>query len=367
VYDIGRSKRADKAYGLGNVAIVPSKRTRDDSDVDLTWKIDAVSLDFPLVAAPMDSIMSPATVIQMGQLGGLGVLNLEGLWTRYQNPQPIFDQLAAVDDALAASQMMQRLYAAPIVPELVSARLAEITAAGVPVAAAVSQRNVRSLADRIAQAGIDLLVIRGTLVSAQHVSQTADSLDLYDFIHSIDSPVIVGGCANYHTAMHLMRAGAAGVLVGFGGGARHAIHDVLGIQVPMATAIADVAAARSDYLDESGGRYVQVIADGSIGGSGDIAKAIACGADAAMVGAPFARANQAPGQGYHWGPEAWHPSLPRGLRSHVDTIASLEEILHGPSSRSDGSMNLVGALRRTLASTGFTDVKSFQKAELILV
>ncbi len=367
MYDIGRSKRAEKAYGLDDVAIVPTKRTRDIDDVDLTWKIDAVDLKFPLIAAPMDSVMSPATVVEVGRLGGLGVLNLEGLWTRYEDPVPVFTELAAISDQLAATRKLQQVYAEPVKPELIDARLAEIRAAGVPFAGSLSPKHVRSLADRAVRGGLDFLIIRGTTVSAQHVSSRANSLDLTTFIHSLEVPVIVGGCANYHTAMHLMRAGAAGVLVGFGGGARRAIHQVLGIEVPMATAISDVAAARGDYLDESGGRYVAVIADGSIGGSGDVAKALACGADAAMVGVPFARAEEAPGKGYHWGPEAWHPTLSRGRRAHFDVVATLEEILVGPSSVADGSMNLVGALRRTLASTGFTDVKSFQKAELVLV
>jgi IMP dehydrogenase len=367
MYDIGRSKRAEKAFGLDDVAIVPSKRTRDIDDVDLSWRIDAVGLDFPLIAAPMDSIMSPATVIEVGRLGGLGVLNLEGLWTRYENPEPVFTELAAITDPLAATRKLQQVYAEPVKPILIDARLAEIRAAGVPFAGSLSPKHVRDYADKVVAGGADFLVVRGTTVSAQHVSSAADSLDLAHFIRTLDIPVIVGGCANYHTALHLMRAGAVGILVGFGGGARRATRRVLGIEVPMATAIADVAAARVDYLDESGGRYVAVIADGSIGGSGDIAKALACGADAAMVGLPFARAKQAPGRGYHWGPEAWHPTRSRGLRVHCDTNASLAEILVGPSSVADGSMNLVGALRRTLASTGYTDVKSFQKAELVLV
>jgi len=367
MYDIGRNKRAEKAYSLDDVAIVPTKRTRDIDDVDLTWKIDAVTLEFPLIAAPMDSVMSPATVIEVGRLGGLGVLNLEGLWTRYEDPGPIFDELAGLADPLVATRRLQQAYAEPIKPELIDARLGQIRAAGVPFAGSLSPKHVRAYADHVTKAGVDFLVIRGTTVSAQHVSETAASLDLTKYIHSLDVPVIVGGCANYYTALHLMRAGAAGILVGFGGGARRATRNVLGIEVPMATAISDAAAARGDYLDESGGRYVAVIADGSIAGSGDVAKALACGADAAMVGVPFARAVEAPGRGYHWGPEAWHPDLPRGLRRRFDTVATLEEILVGPSSIADGSMNLAGALRRTLASTGYTDVKSFQKAELILV
>ncbi|MDR0488063.1 MAG: GuaB3 family IMP dehydrogenase-related protein [Propionibacteriaceae bacterium] len=367
MYDIGRANLVAKAYDLEDVAIVPTKRARDIDDVDLTWKIDAVSLDYPLIAAPMDSVMSPATVITMGQLGGLGVLNLEGLWTRYEDPTSVFAKLAGITDPIEAVKTMQKVYAEPIKAELIDRRLSEIREAGVHFAGALSPKTVREYAPHVVKSGADFLVITGTSVSAQYVSSADDALDMKEFIHTLDIPVIVGGCVNYHTALHLMRAGAAGILVGFGGCARKATRDVLGIEVPMATAISDAAAARGDYLDESGGRYVAVIADGGISGSGDIAKALACGADAAMVGLPLARASEAPGLGYHWGPEVWHPTLVRGLREQLTTLASLEEILLGPSFVADGSMNLIGALRRTLASTGYTNVKSFQKAELILV
>jgi IMP dehydrogenase len=213
---------------------------------------------------------------------------------------------------------------------------------------------------------VDIFVIRGTTVSAEHVSGQAEPLNLKQFIYELDVPVIVGGCATHTAALHLMRTGAAGVLVGFGGGSGHTTAAVLGVKVPMATAIADVAAARRDYLDESGGRYVHVIADGGMTTSGDIAKALALGADAVMVGSPFARAAQAPGHGYHWGAEAHHPDLPRGTRLRVGTIGSLEQILHGPSTMADGSMNLMGALRRTMATSGYSDLKEFQRVEVVV-
>jgi IMP dehydrogenase len=211
-----------------------------------------------------------------------------------------------------------------------------------------------------------MFVIRGTTVSAEHVSSQAEPLNLKEFIYELDVPVIVGGCATHTAALHLMRTGAAGVLVGFGGGAAHTTRTVLGVAVPMASAVADVAAARRDYLDESGGRYVHVIADGSIGTSGDISKAIACGADAVMVGSPFARATDAPGRGFHWGTEAHHPELPRGMRVQLDTVGTIEEILFGPSRVADGTMNLIGALRRSMATTGYTDVKEFQRVEVVV-
>lgn len=364
--EIGRTKRATRAYSLDDVAIVPTRRTRGTEEVDLTWRIDAIELAFPLVAAPMDSVMSPATAITVGQLGGLGVLNLEGLWTRYADPQPHLDELANIDDADVATKRMQTLYREPIKAELITERLAEIRSANVPVAGALSPQTAREFSATVEQSGVDLFVIRGTTVSAEHVSSLSEPLNLKEFIYNLDVPVIVGGCASYQTALHLMRTGAAGVLVGFGGAASRRTRGVLGVEVPMATAIADVADARRDYLDESGGRYVAVIADGGMGRSGDIAKAIVCGADAAMVGSPLAKAAEAPGRGYHWGAEAWHPSLPQGRRELFDTVGTLEEILMGPSRVADGTMNLVGALRKAMATTGYTVVKEFQRAELVV-
>ena len=366
MYDIGRSKRATKAFSFDDIAIVPSRRTRGLDQVNLGWKIDAVSFDFPILAAPMDSVMSPATAIEMGRLGGLGVLNLEGLWTRYEDPQPIFDELAGIEDQVTATRRMQEVYAEPIKAELITERMRQIRAAEVPVAGSLSPQNTQEFASVVEQAGVDFFVIRGTTVSAEHVSDVAEPLNLKKFIYDLEVPVIVGGCATYQTALHLMRAGAAGVLVGFGGGAAHTTRDVLGIEVPMASAVADVAEARRDYMDESGGRYVHVIADGSVGRSGDIAKAIACGADAVMVGAPLARATEAPGQGWHWGAEAWHSELPRGERVRFQTVGSFSEVVVGPSRIPDGTMNLVGALKRSLASCGYSDVKEFQRIELVI-
>jgi len=364
--DIGRSKRANRAYTLDDVAIVPSRRTRGAEQVNLAWRIDAMSFDFPLIAAPMDSVMSPTTAIEFGRLGGLGVLNLEGLWTRYADPVPLLEELAAIPDQAGATARMQELYAAPIQPELIGERLAQIRDAGVPVAGSLSPQNAQAFGAVVVEANPDFFVIRGTAVSAEHVSDVAEPLNLKKFIYELDVPVIVGGCATYQTALHLMRTGAAGVLVGYGGAATSTTRQVLGIEVPMATAIADVAEARRDYLDESGGRYVHVIADGAIGRSGDLVKALACGADAAMIGVPLARASDVPGHGYHWGAEAWHSPLPRGRRVHFEPVGTMEEILLGPSRLPDGTMNLVGALRRALASCGYTEVKEFQRIELVI-
>ncbi|MDR1768603.1 MAG: GuaB3 family IMP dehydrogenase-related protein [Propionibacteriaceae bacterium] len=364
--EIGLSKRAVEVFGFDDIAIVPNRRTRGVEEVNLAWKLDALTFDFPVMAAPMDSVMSPATAILMGKLGGLGVLNLEGLWTRYDDPSPVLDELAAIHDPQAATKKLQEVYARPIQPELIGRRLAEIADAGVPVAGSLSPQTCAEFAPVVEKAGLDFFVIRGTSVSAEHVSSVHEPLNLKKFIYNLDIPVIVGGCASYQTALHLMRTGAAGVLVGFGGTAAGRARRVLGVEVPMASALADAAEARRDYLDESGGRYVNVIADGALGSSGDIAKAIACGADAVMVGSPFARAEEAPGKGFHWGREAWHASLPRGERAKFTTVGTFEEILLGPSHVADGTMNLVGALRQAMATTGYSDVKSFQRVDVVV-
>jgi IMP dehydrogenase len=363
--EIGRGKRARRAYSFDDVAVVPSRRTRDPEDVSVSWQIDAYHVDLPVLAAPMDSVMSPATAIELGRLGGIGVLDLEGLWTRYEDPEPVLAEIIGLADG-DATRRMQEIYAEPIKPELITQRLHEIRESGVTVAGSLSPQRTQEHWRTVVEAGVDLFVIRGTTVSAEHVSSRAEPLNLKRFIYELDVPVIVGGAATYTAALHLMRTGAAGVLVGFGGGAAHTTRRSLGIHAPMASAVADVAAARRDYLDESGGRYVHVIADGGVGRSGDLVKAVACGADAVMLGAALARASDAPGKGWHWGPEAHHPELPRGERVRVGTVGTLAEILHGPSSSADGTLNLIGALRRTMATTGYSDVKEFQRVEVVV-
>jgi IMP dehydrogenase len=363
--EIGRAKRGRRAYSFDDIAIVPSRRTRDPEEVSVAWQIDAYRFELPIVAAPMDSVMSPDTAIELGRHGGLGVLNLEGLWTRYEDPTSLLAEIADLDGP-AAVRRMQAMYTEPIRAELIAARLRQMRDAGVTVAGSLSPQRTKEFAKTVVDAGVDMFVIRGTTVSAEHVSGHAEPLNLKEFIYELDVPVIVGGCATYQAALHLMRTGAAGVLVGFGGGAAHTTRTVLGVAVPMASAVADVAGARRDYMDESGGRYVHVIADGSIGRSGDIAKAIACGADAVMIGSPFARASDAPGQGFHWGGEAVHAALPRGERVEIGTVGTLEEILFGPSRVADGTMNLVGALKRAMATTGYTELKEFQRIEVVV-
>lgn len=365
--EIGLGKRGRQAIPLDAISIVPTRRTRDPEDVSLDWQIDAFKFSMPVIGAPMDSVMSPATAIQLGQLGGMGVLNLEGLWTRYEDPQPILDEIAALQAQQFSPEntaRLQELYSAPIQADLISARLEEIRDAGVVVAGALTPQRTQEFYKTVVDAGVDMFVIRGTTVSAQHVSETKEPLDLKKFIYELDVPVIVGGVAGYTPALHLMRTGAAGVLVGFGGGASSTTRRALGIRVPMATAISDIAEARRDYMDESGGRYVHVIADGGMGNSGDIVKAIGMGADAVMLGTTLARSVEAPGKGWHWGLEAAHAEFPRGDRTHVGTVAPLDELLLGPTNHTNGTANLMGALRRSMASSGYTDLKDFQKVEV---
>ena len=358
--EIGLGKKGRLAYSLDDVSIVPSRRTRDPQDVSTSWQVDAYEFDVPVIGAPMDSVTSPATAIAMGKMGALGVLDLEGLWTRYDNPQPLLDEIAELP-AERATERIQQIYAEPIKPELIVERLHEIRDAGVTVAGALSPQRTQDYYSTVLEAGVDLFVIRGTVVSAEHVSQDHEPLNLKKFIYDLDVPVIVGGAANYTAALHLMRTGAAGVLVGFGGGAVSANRNTIGVHAPMATAIADVAEARRDYMDESGGRYVQVIADGGMGDSGSFIKAFALGADAVMLGSPLARAKEAPGKGMHWGAEARHQTLPRGFRTNVGTVGTLEDIMFGPSHNADGTTNYIGALRRAMATTGYVDLKSFQR------
>nr|WP_048548862.1 GuaB3 family IMP dehydrogenase-related protein [Tetrasphaera jenkinsii] len=363
--DIGRGKRGRRAYSFDDIAVVPSRRTRDPQDVSLAWQIDAYHFDIPVVAAPMDSVMSPETAIAFGRLGGMPVLDLEGLWTRYSDPTPLLAEIADLP-AEEATRRMQEIYREEIQPELIVERIRQIRDAGVTVAGALTPQRTAQFAKYVLEAGVDMFVIRGTTVSAEHVSSRAEPLNLKRFIYELDVPVIVGGVASYTPALHLMRTGAAGVLVGFGGGAASTTRTTLGIHAPMASAVADVAAARRDYLDESGGRYVHVIADGGMGRSGDIVKAIACGADAVMLGAALARGDDAPGSGFHWGPEAHHTELPRGERVQVGTAGTMERILFGPSADASGRTNLMGALRRAMATTGYVELKELQRIEVVV-
>ncbi|HEX7247591.1 MAG TPA: GuaB3 family IMP dehydrogenase-related protein [Actinomycetota bacterium] len=363
-FEIGIGKTARRAYGLDEVAIVPSRRTRDPEDVSIEWGIDAYTFSLPMMASAMDAGVSPATAVAIGKLGGLACLNLEGLWTRYEDPDPIYEEIASLPDE-KATRRMQELYAEPIKEDLIGRRIEEIKAGGVTTSASITPQRVERYAKLVLDAGLDILVIQGTVVSGEHVSSQQEPLNLKEFIPAFDIPVIVGGCASYATALHLMRTGAVGVLVGVGPGNACTTRGVLGVGVPQATAIADAAAARREHQHETG-RYCHVIADGGMRTGGDIAKAIACGADAVMIGSPLTRAYEAPGRGYHWGMATFHPSLPRGARVKTQQVASIEEILTGPAHENDGTFNLFGALATSMATTGYETIKEFQKAELVI-
>ena len=364
--EIGIGKSGRRAYGFDDIAIVPSRRTRDPEDIDISWEIDAYHFPLPLVASAMDGVVSPRTAIEIGRLGGLACLNLEGLWTRYEDPEPYFEEIAALEPE-KATRRMQEIYAEPIKDELLGRRIAEIRDAGVTACASLTPQRVEQYARSILEAELDLLVVQGTVVSAEHVSKddSRQPLNLKKFIREYEIPVIVGGCASYSTALHLMRTGAVGVLVGVGPGHACTSRGVLGIGVPQATAIADAAGARIRHLDETG-VYVHVIADGGMRTGGDVAKAIACGADSVMIGSPLASAYEAPGRGFHWGMATFHPTLPRGARVFAGRKASLEEILVGPAHENDGTLNLFGALRTSMATTGYETLKEFQKAEVMV-
>ncbi|MFN2587004.1 MAG: GuaB3 family IMP dehydrogenase-related protein [Actinomycetota bacterium] len=362
--DIGIGKSGRRAYGFDDIAIVPSRRTRDPDDVDISWEIDAFRFDLPLLASAMDGVVSPRTAIAIGRLGGLAVLNLEGLWTRYEDADALLAEIAELPSEKATARM-QEIYGEPVKEELIYRRIREIKEAGVTAAASLTPQKVEQWNKIALEAELDILVIQGTVVSAEHVSTRTEPLNLKRFISTYELPVIVGGCASYSTALHLMRTGAMGVLVGVGPGAACTTRGVLGLGVPQATAIADAAGARIRHLDETG-RYCHVIADGGMRTGGDIAKAIACGADAVMIGSPLATAAEAPGRGYHWGMATFHPTLPRGARVKTSSLGTLEEVLVGPAHENDGRLNLFGALRTSLATCGYANIKEFQKAEVMV-
>ncbi len=334
--EIGKGKTARRAYGLDEIAIVPSRRTRDPQDVDISWRLGDLQMDLPCMASALDAAVDPKTAGVIGRLGGLAVLNLEGLQTRYEDPAPIYEEIASLPGH-KATRVMQELYAEPIKDELVFRRVQEIKDQGVIAAASLTPQRVERYHGAAIEAGLDVLVVQGTVVSAEHVSKTTEPLNLMEFIPRLDVPVIVGGCASYSTALHLMRTGAVAVLVGVGPGRICTTRGVLGIGVPQATAVADAAAARMRHYLETG-EYVNVIADGGMRTGGDIAKAITCGADAVMLGSAFAKSEEAPGRGYSWGMATFHPTLPRGTRIKTTVTGTIEEILTGPAHENDGTI-----------------------------
>ncbi len=362
--EIGRGKKARRAYGFDDIAIVPSRRTRDAEDVDIAWRLGPHLLELPLLASAMDGVVSPRTAGILGKLGGLAVLNLEGIFTRYEDAEDQLELIAGLPPEHATAEM-QRIYREPVKPELIAQRIREVKEQGVVCAASLTPQRVRDHYETAIDAGLDILVIQGTVISAEHVSTTSEPLNLKEFIKEVPVPVVVGGCASYSTGLHLMRTGAVAVLVGVGPGAACTTRGVLGIGVPQATAIADVAAARSQHMLETGD-YVKVIADGGMRNGGDISKAFACGADAVMIGSPLARAYEAPGRGYHWGMATFHPSLPRGARVKTAQNGTIEQIVLGPAHENDGTFNLMGSLRTSMATCGYEDIPSFHRAEVMV-
>ncbi|MDX6581323.1 MAG: dehydrogenase [Solirubrobacterales bacterium] len=362
--EIGRGKKGRRAYGFDDIAIVPSRRTRDPDDVDISWTLGPYRFELPLLASAMDGVVSPETAIELGALGGLGVLNLEGIWTRYEDADEKLKEIAATPPE-QATRLMQRIYEEPVKPELIARRVEEIKAAGAVAAGSLTPQRVTELYEGAIEAGLDILVIQGTVISAEHVSTKSEPLNLKEFTSEVPVPCVMGGCASYSTGLHLMRTGAVGVLVGVGPGAACTTRGVLGLGVPQATAIADVAAARAQHMLETG-EYCNVIADGGMRTGGDLSKAIAVGADAVMIGSPLARAKQAPGRGYHWGMATFHPSLPRGTRVRTQQDGTLEEILMGPAHENDGTFNLIGALKTSMATCGYEDIRDFQRAEVMV-
>jgi len=369
--EIGLGREARRGYHLDDIALVPTRRTRGSSVVSTSWQIDAHTFDLPLVAAPSDAVVSPSSAAEIERLGGLAVLNGEGLWARYEDPTEALATITAAEGCSTAT--LQRLYAQPVSDELLAQRVSQLREDGIRVAIRLSPQHTTGLSAAVLKAGVDLLVIQGTVISAEHVASANavdEALNLKTFIAELDIPVLVGGVTNYQTALHLMRTGAAGVIVGYGAHRGSTTHSMLGIDVPMATAIADASAARRAYLDETGGRYVHLIAYGDLLTGGDIAKALVCGADAVMLGEALASAAEAPGGGRYWDPTASHPRVPRSalidLGVEPEDRPSLAEVLVGPTADPSGERNLFGAVRRSMGKCGYSSVKEFQKAELIV-
>jgi IMP dehydrogenase len=360
---IGGARRARVGYELDDITLVPSRRTRDDELVDVSWQLDAYPFRIPVLGAPLDASTSPETAASLARLGGAGVLALEGLWTRYEEPEEVLAEIAQLPPGPEATVRLQSVYREPVREELIGRRVEELKASGF-AAGSLSPQKVERHHRAALEAGLDLLVVHGVVVTAQHVGLPgSEPLDLRSFTARYDIPVVVGGVASARSALHLMRTGAVGVLVGLGTSSASTTPEVLGTHVPSATAIAEVAAARSRYLEESG-RYVHVIATGGLHTGGAIAKALACGADAVMLGRPLAAATEAPGRGAYWGLSASHHELPRGRLERVEPLGTLEAILEGPATRDDGRMNLVGALRHALGVTGYESLRRFHEVEL---
>jgi IMP dehydrogenase len=362
---IGRGKSARRAYGIDEIALAPGQRTLDPRLAETNWRIGGIDREIPIIASAMDSVVDVRMAALLTQLGALGVLNLEGIQTRYADPNPILDRIASVNKTEFVP-LMQELYAEPIKPELIERRIQEIKEQGGIAAVSATPAGAAQYGSSVANAGADLFFIQATVVSTAHLSpDSITPLNLAQFCEEMPIPVIMGNCVTYEVALNLMKAGAAGILVGIGPGAACTSRGVLGVGVPQATAVADCAAARQDYFEETG-RYVSIIADGGLITGGDICKCIACGADGVMIGSPFARAAEAPGRGYHWGMATPSPVLPRGTRISVGTTGTLEQILRGPAQLDDGTHNLLGALKTSMGTLGAKNIQEMQQVEVVI-
>ncbi|HCQ23119.1 MAG: inosine-5-monophosphate dehydrogenase [Aphanizomenon flos-aquae LD13] len=362
---LGRGKVARRAYGIDEIALVPGNRTLDPSLADTKWKIGNIEREIPIIASAMDGVVDVKMAVRLSQLGALGVINLEGIQTRYADPEPILDRIASVGKDEFVS-LMQELYAEPIKPELIEKRIQEIKQQGGIAAVSSTPAGASKYSEVVTKAGADLFFIQATVVSTAHLSpESITPLDLAEFCRSMPIPVALGNCVTYQVTLELMKAGAAAVLVGIGPGAACTSRGVLGVGVPQATAIADCTAARDDYYRETG-KYIPIIADGGLITGGDICKCIACGADGVMIGSPFARAIEAPGRGYHWGMATPSPVLPRGTRIRVGTTGTLEQILRGPAGLDDGTHNLLGALKTSMGTLGAKNIKEMQQVEVVI-
>ncbi len=363
--ELGRGKTARRAYGIDEIALAPGPTTLDPALADTHWQIGGITREIPIIASAMDGVVDVTMAVRLSQLGALGVLNLEGIQTRYDDPNPILDQIARVgkEDFVG---LMQTLYAEPIKPELITQRIQQIKHQGGIAAVSLTPAGASRFGEIVAAAGADLLFVQATVVSTAHLSPTGVApLDLPSFCATMPMPVILGNCVTYEVALNLIKAGAAGILVGIGPGAACTSRGVLGVGVPQATAVADCAAARDQFYQDTG-RYVAIIADGGLVTGGDICKCIACGADGVMIGSPFARAAEAPGRGFHWGMATPSPVLPRGTRIRVGTTGTLEQILRGPAQLDDGTHNFLGALQTSMGTLGAKNLKEMQQVEVVI-
>ena len=362
---LGRTKTVRRAYGIDEIALVPGGRTVDPGITKTNWEIGGIERDIPIIASAMDGVVDVNMAVALSDLGALGVLNLEGVQTRYEDPQEVLNKIQSIGKEEFVP-LMQEIYKKPIKEELILKRIQEIKKNGGIAAVSGTPLAAINYKDLVKDAGADLFFLQATVVSTEHLSKEgSQNLDLFDLCKNIGIPVAVGNCVTYEVSLKLMRAGAAAVMVGIGPGAACTSRGVLGVGIPQATAISDCAAARDDFQKESG-KYVPIIADGGIITGGDICKCIACGADSVMIGSPIARAQEAPGKGFHWGMATPSPVLPRGTRIKVGTTGCLKSILCGPAILDDGTHNLLGAIKTSMGTLGAMDIKEMQKVEVVI-